>query len=294
MIRHIRALLSVSAALVGVAASIHPTIANAQACIQVPVNCSVTSAFGQRFNPITKNFSSEYHRGVDFGCSVGTKVSAADSGVVNVSGFSQTAGNWVRIRNVGNGPLIKYMHLERSLVSIGNLVAKGQQLGLTGNTGRSTGPHLHFQVEVNEQAVDPMSRFCSRPPLRDGVLQGGVMSPTDVLDPGSQAAAPGDGGTPPAMGLDGSIHEVLGDLVASRAMNPDYLRQLATLSEPRLYAELAYMKAIRLKVQYERSQHRERILATQAMLQVLMTDAVLRPQLDAQRAAASRSTSTAR
>ncbi|MEJ6002683.1 M23 family metallopeptidase [Paucibacter soli] len=293
MLSALRTALSVAAAALGLAASLQPTVALAQSCIQVPVSCSVTSAFGPRFNPITKNYSSEYHHGVDFGCPIGTQVVAADAGVVNVSGFSQSAGNWVVVRSAGNGPLIKYMHHERNIATVGNLVQKGQQLALSGNTGRSTGPHLHFQVEAGGQAVDPIARFCSRPPLRDGVLQGGTPPQSDVIDPGSQAAAP-DGGTPPAMGLDGSVHEVLGDLIASRAMNPDYLRQIGSLTEPRLYAELAYMKAIRLKVQHERGQHRERILATQAMLEMLMADAALRPQMEAQRSIASRSGSVSR
>ncbi|MFK4705792.1 murein DD-endopeptidase MepM/ murein hydrolase activator NlpD [Roseateles asaccharophilus] len=293
MIRAVRLAFAVVSGAISAAGILAPVTAYAQGCIQVPVTCSVTSAFGPRFNPITKNYSSEYHHGIDFGCPIGTSVVAADAGVVNVSGFSQSAGNWVVVRSSGNGPTIKYMHHERNFASIGNLVEKGQQLALTGNTGRSTGPHLHFQVEAGGQAVDPMARFCSKPTLREGVLQGASPPQSDIVDAGSQTSTP-DGGAPPAMGMEGSIHEVLGDLVASRAMNPDYVRQLASLTEPRLYAELAYMKAIRLKVQHERSQHRERIEATQAMLEILMTDSVLRPQLDSQRAAATRAATNGR
>lgn len=256
-------------------------------CLQVPVGCRVTSAFGPRFNPITKNYSSEYHHGVDFGCPIGTSIVAADGGIVNVSGFSQSAGNWVVVRSPGNGPLFKYMHGERTVVSAGTMVNKGQQVLISGNTGRSTGPHLHFQMEVNGTAQDPMPKFCSRPQLKDGVLQG---AESDVVDAGSQPTPPSDnGGTPPAMGMDGSLHEILGDAISARALNPDYMRQLSTLTEPRLYAELAYMKAIRLKVQSERAQHRERMEATQAMIQLLRTEGALRSQLDAQRIAATRS-----
>jgi murein DD-endopeptidase MepM/ murein hydrolase activator NlpD len=267
--------------------TLQPSQAYAQtACLQVPVGCRVTSAFGPRFNPITKNYSSEYHHGMDFGCPIGTSIVAADGGVVNVSGFSQSAGNWVVVRSPGNGPLFKYMHGERTVVSVGTMVNKGQQVLISGNTGRSTGPHLHFQMEVNGTAQDPMPKFCSRPPLKDGVLQG---AESDVVDAGSQATPPSDnGGTPPAMGMDGSLHEVLGDAISARALNPDYMRQLSTLTEPRLYAELSYMKAIRLKVQSERAQHRERIEATQAMIQLLRTEGALRSQLDAQRIAATR------
>lgn len=270
-----------------------PLQAHAQSsCIQIPVDCRMTSAFGPRFNPITKNFSSEFHHGVDFGCPIGTPVRAAANGMVSVSGLSQSAGNWV-VATVpgGNSTVMKYMHHERNLVSAGTMVAKGQEIARTGNTGRSTGPHLHFQVEVNKVAVDPMSNFCSRPPVNDGVLQGADPPQGDTIDPGSQATAPSnDGGTPPPMGFDGSLFEILTDAIAARALNPDYMRQLSTLSEPRLYAELAFMQTIKLKVQNERAQHRERMEASQAMLQLLAAEAALRPQLDAQRRAAAGAT----
>lgn len=271
-----------------------PSAALAQQCIQVPVNCRVTSAFGPRFNPMTKTYSQEFHHGVDFGCPIGTPVVAADGGIVRVSGHSDTAGNWVVTNGAGGRVTYKYMHHERNTTTAGSMVNPGQALALTGNSGRSTGPHLHFQVEADGKAVDPMARFCTKPPLKEGVLQGGDAG-SDILDAGSQATPPGDsGGIPPAMGLDGSLHEVMADVIASRALNQDYMRQLSTLSEPRLYAELAYLQAIRLKAAHERSQHRERILATQAMLQSLMTEAALRPQLESQRATATKATAVAR
>lgn len=271
-----------------------PTAAMAQGCLTVPVSCKITSSFGPRYDPITKNFSSEYHQGVDFGCPINTPIKAADAGTVIVAGFSQSAGNWVVTKSNGTGTVFKYMHGERVIVTPGMMVTAGQQVSFSGNTGRSTGPHLHFQMEVAGKAADPMPKLCGSPAVGGGVLQG-VVQQSDIVDPGSQPTAPGDsGGTPPAMGLDGSIFEVLGDIVASRALNPDYMRQLATLSEPRLYAELAYMKAIRLKVDHERGDHKERMMATEAMIQVLMTEASLRPQLDAQRAVAARSAAEAR
>ncbi|MCZ8255017.1 MAG: peptidoglycan DD-metalloendopeptidase family protein [Polaromonas sp.] len=246
----------------------------------------MTSAFGPRFNPITRNFSSEFHHGVDFGCPMNTPIVAVEGGVVAVSGFSNSAGNWVVVRSGGpEGMLAKYMHAERNLVAVGTVISKGDKVSLSGNTGRSTGPHLHFQYESGaRQAVDPVPRFCSRPSASNSVIEGGVFPQSDVIDTGSQAAAPTNDAMAPAMGVDGSLNEVLADVVASRALNPDYVRQLSSLSEPRLYAELAYLKSIRLKVQHERSAHRERIVATQAMVQALMTES-LKPQLDAQRRA---------
>ena len=79
---------------------------------------------------------------------------AAAAGTVVIAGWSNSAGNWVVI-NHGNGIVTKYMHHSALCVSAGQTVSKGQQIGLTGTTGNSTGVHLHFQVEVNGVAVDP-------------------------------------------------------------------------------------------------------------------------------------------
>jgi murein DD-endopeptidase MepM/ murein hydrolase activator NlpD len=285
----------VAIATLAATASLTPAVANAS-CLQLPVGCTMTSAFGPRFNPITRNFSSEFHHGVDFGCPMNTPIVAVEGGVVAVSGFSNSAGNWVVVRSGGpNGMLAKYMHAERNLVSVGNVISKGDKISLSGNTGRSTGPHLHFQYESStRQAVDPVPKFCSQPSASSSVIQGGVFPQSDVIDTGSQASAPTNDSMAPAMGVEGSLNEVLADVVASRALNPDYVRQLSSLSEPRLYAELAYLRSIRLKVQHERWAHRERIVATQAMVQALMADSVLKPQLDAQRRATTTQTAQPR
>ena len=259
----------------------------AVACIQVPTSCKVTSAFGGRYNPITKNYSTEFHHGVDFGCPVGTPVSAAETGIVTMSGFSSSAGNWVVVRSPGStSTVFKYMHHDRNKATIGQTISKGQEIALTGNTGRSSGPHLHFQVDVNNVAVDPFSQFCTRPPMKDGVLQGEDQS--DLISQTTQATEP-TGGPAPALGLDGSLDEILGDVIASRALNPDYARQISTLPTDRLYAELAYIQTIRLKVQRERSIQRERIEAIQAMLQLLYAEETLKPALGAQRKSANQS-----
>lgn len=278
--------LLAAAALAAVTGLSAPADVQAQACLQVPTACQVTSAFGTRYNPITGNYSTEFHRGIDFGCPLNTPVAAAAQGVVSVSGTSQTAGNWVVVRSAGSSAaVIKYMHHERNLVSIGTVVNAGQQLALSGNTGRSTGPHLHFQMDVDGAAVDPMPRFCSKPALRPGVLQGEA---TDVAQTTQPSAPSGGDGTAPAMGLEGSLDEVLGDVIASRALNPDYTRQIGTLSTEKLYAELAYIQAIRLKLQRERSLRRERIEAIQAMIQILLAEQVTKPTLIEQRRAANK------
>lgn len=108
-----------------------------------------TSSFGYR------EFDSKFHKGVDFGTN-GEEIPtyAAEAGTVVVAGYNSSAGNWIVIDH-GNGLVTKYMHHSKIFVVKGQEVEKGQQIGLTGNTGRSSGVHLHFQVEENGVAVDP-------------------------------------------------------------------------------------------------------------------------------------------
>ena len=94
------------------------------------------------------------HKGHDYAAAVGTPTYAAAAGTVVIAGFSYSAGNWVVI-NHGNGLVTKYMHHSALAVRAGQYVEKGQQIGYVGSTGQSTGPHLHFQVELNNVPVNP-------------------------------------------------------------------------------------------------------------------------------------------
>ena len=109
----------------------------------------ITSPFGWRA------FDNAHHNGVDFGAPEGTPIFAAEAGTVIISGFSHSAGNWVVI-NHGGGLVTMYMHNSVNQVSVGQQVARGQQIALVGNTGNSFGAHLHFQVEINGVPVNPM------------------------------------------------------------------------------------------------------------------------------------------
>ena len=109
----------------------------------------LTSPFGWRA------FDNAHHNGADFGAPEGTPIFAAEAGTVVISGFSHSAGNWVVI-NHGGGLVTMYMHNSVNQVSVGQQVARGQQIALVGNTGFSFGAHLHFQVEINGVPVNPM------------------------------------------------------------------------------------------------------------------------------------------
>ncbi len=108
----------------------------------LPYAVPVTSNYGWRMNPVTIIWS--FHSGIDLGASFGTPVLAAKSGRVEFAGWGDGYGNLVELDHGSTGT--RYAHLEAIYVAQGQSVAQGQQIGLVGSTGRSTGPHLHFEI----------------------------------------------------------------------------------------------------------------------------------------------------
>jgi murein DD-endopeptidase MepM/ murein hydrolase activator NlpD len=119
-----------------------------------PVNGAVTSGFGARAHPIFGE--SRMHAGIDIGASSGTPVRAGDDGVVVMAGANGGYGNWTLVDH-GGGLATGYAHQSSIGVSTGQRVSRGQVIGRVGSTGASTGPHLHFEVRVNGNPVDPMA-----------------------------------------------------------------------------------------------------------------------------------------
>lgn len=114
----------------------------------------ISSHFGYRTDPFTGR--SAYHRGIDFAGPAGSQVVAVAAGVVTYSKDRFGYGRTVEI-NHGNGYVTRYAHNQKALVQVGETVQKGQAIALIGSTGRSTGPHLHFEVLKHGRAVDPMT-----------------------------------------------------------------------------------------------------------------------------------------
>jgi murein DD-endopeptidase MepM/ murein hydrolase activator NlpD len=112
-----------------------------------PCNGVVVSGFGMRWGRM--------HEGIDIGCSYGTPNRAAASGTVIYSGWLGGYGNLVVVDH-GNGLSTAYAHASSLLVGVGLSVSQGETVSLVGSTGNSSGPHLHFEVRVNGQAVDPL------------------------------------------------------------------------------------------------------------------------------------------
>jgi murein DD-endopeptidase MepM/ murein hydrolase activator NlpD len=123
----------------------------------LPKKYPLTSSFGTRVDPITRK-PGEFHSGLDIGAPSGTSILAAESGTVIVAQFWSGYGNTVVVDH-GNGLWTLYPHIRMGgfKVEKGDLVKKGQLLAEVGSTGRSTGPHLHFEVRLNERAVNPSS-----------------------------------------------------------------------------------------------------------------------------------------
>ncbi|AFP84926.1 murein DD-endopeptidase MepM [secondary endosymbiont of Ctenarytaina eucalypti] len=115
----------------------------------------VSSHFNpRRLHPITGRISA--HHGVDFAMPVGTSVLAVSDGEVIVSKRNSASGNYVEIRH-GRQCMTRYMHLHTLFVKQGQKVNRGECIALSGNTGRSTGPHLHYEFWLYQRAVDPLT-----------------------------------------------------------------------------------------------------------------------------------------
>ncbi len=120
---------------------------------QEPIQAArIGSPFGWRIDPLTGRQA--LHTGLDFQAETGTPIHAAAGGVVVTAEVHPQYGNMVEVDH-GNGLVTRYAHASRLLVKKGDLVKRGQKLALVGTTGRSTGPHLHFEVLVQGVQQDP-------------------------------------------------------------------------------------------------------------------------------------------
>ena len=112
----------------------------------------ISSGFGYRSDPFTG--AGAFHGGLDFRGPYGAPIYAAAKGIVSFAGIRSGYGNCVEIDH-GNGLLTRYAHMSAFRTSVGQMVSPGQAIGAIGNSGRSTGPHLHFEVRVNDRPVNP-------------------------------------------------------------------------------------------------------------------------------------------
>jgi murein DD-endopeptidase MepM/ murein hydrolase activator NlpD len=130
-----------------------------------PIDVAVGSGFGFRADPFTGRGA--LHTGLDFPSPIGTEIHAAAGGVVRTAEVHPEYGLMLEIDH-GNGLMTRYGHTSKILVKVGDLVKRGQVVADVGTTGRSTGPHLHFEVLVDGVPQDPQ-RFLAGPGARPAV-----------------------------------------------------------------------------------------------------------------------------
>jgi murein DD-endopeptidase MepM/ murein hydrolase activator NlpD len=114
----------------------------------------ISSYFGERMDPF--NGEEAFHKGIDFAAAAGTDVTVVAAGVVTYAGPREGYGVLVEVSH-GNGLVTRYAHNSRALVNVGDTVQRGQALAIVGSTGRSTGPHVHFEVLKNDVAINPLA-----------------------------------------------------------------------------------------------------------------------------------------
>jgi murein DD-endopeptidase MepM/ murein hydrolase activator NlpD len=113
---------------------------------------AVSSEFGFRTDPLTRQY--QRHTGIDLPANFGSPIRAVSDGTVIFKGFLPSYGNLVEIDH-GNGYTSRYGHTNEILVNVGEIVKPAQMIATVGTTGRTTGPHLHFEVSFNRQPIDP-------------------------------------------------------------------------------------------------------------------------------------------
>jgi murein DD-endopeptidase MepM/ murein hydrolase activator NlpD len=126
---------------------------------RIPVpGAELGSPFGNRVDPITGHLA--FHPGLDFRAEPGTPIYSAGGGTVRFAGWHNEFGNVLEIDH-GNGLISRYAHASRLLLKEGDIVVPGQQVAAVGSTGRSTGPHLHFEIIRDGRYIDPMQYLSS-------------------------------------------------------------------------------------------------------------------------------------
>jgi murein DD-endopeptidase MepM/ murein hydrolase activator NlpD len=146
-----------------------------------PTQGTLTSTFGPRFHPILKVV--KLHAGVDWAAPTGTPIVAAGAGTINFAGVSESYGNVVYIDHAG-GIQTRYAHMNAFAdgIKTGGVVKAGDLIGFIGTTGRSTGPHLHFEVHLNGVAVDPFTLGGAAAPEGGAAPPQGGLAASDAVE----------------------------------------------------------------------------------------------------------------
>lgn len=120
--------------------------------ICTPVNGEISSPFGYRINPVTKTFS--FHSGLDISADEGEVIKAAFYGKVSRVSYDDISGKYIELTH-SDGLVTRYLHCSEIIAEEGMIVRQGETIARVGSTGRSTGPHLHFVIEIDGEKVNP-------------------------------------------------------------------------------------------------------------------------------------------
>jgi len=138
----------------------------------------MTSGFGMRFHPLLRTM--RYHDGIDLAAAIGTPILASQSGIVRTAGWQGGYGIMVGLEH-GAGIETRYGHMSRLAVAPGQSVQKGEIIGYVGSTGLSTGPHLHYEVRLNGQPVNPLWNTSGQNIPKPYLFSGNFASPLEPL-----------------------------------------------------------------------------------------------------------------
>ena len=119
----------------------------------IPGNAHLNSRFGMRRSPFSRRH--RMHQGVDFAVPYGSEIKSTADGVVLSARWNRTYGQLIDVQH-GKNLVTRYAHLSKRLVKEGDRVCRGQVIGISGSSGRSTGPHLHYEIRVRNRPIDPM------------------------------------------------------------------------------------------------------------------------------------------
>lgn len=118
-------------------------------------NARISSRYGTRFHPVLRQY--RFHGGIDIAAPMGSPIAATSDGTVTYSAYRGTYGLLVSIDH-GNGVETRYAHMSATAVRAGQSVRRGEVIGYVGSTGRSTGPHVHYEIRHHDRTVDPLGR----------------------------------------------------------------------------------------------------------------------------------------
>ncbi len=131
--------------------------APAPSFLEIPELTQLFFAYPLSSKPVVTTVFSLLHPGVDFAVPEGTSIVAAETGLVTTAGWDTTGYGQTVILHQSKDTYTRYAHLSKIDVSVGQYIIKGMPIGLVGSTGRSTGPHLHFEIRMGDHFVDPLS-----------------------------------------------------------------------------------------------------------------------------------------